>query len=138
MTILKQFCHELKNGTTLRDLFIKKMSNDNIFMSFYEHSSSSLMEVNQEEIPATQNLFRSEEYEEETSLGKRKISLVVETEDEREVKRKAFFSPETLEEEDIDMIEEDLGRDDHRDNNEMIMEEKVLEEEYVVDFDGFF
>lgn len=61
------------------------------------------------------------------------------TEDEREVKRIALFSQGPLEEEeDIDMIEQDPEREDHRDN-ELIMEDNnVLEEEYVVDFDGFF
>lgn len=64
---------------------------------------------------------------------------VVETEDEREVKRIAFSSQEPLEEEeDIDMIEEDPEREDHIDNNEITMEDNVLEEEYVVDFYGFF
>lgn len=66
---------------------------------------------------------------------------VVETEDEREVKRIAFSSQEPLEEEeeeDTDMIEEDPEREDHIDNNEITMEDNVLEEENVVDFYGFF
>lgn len=64
---------------------------------------------------------------------------IVETEDEREVKRLAFLFQEPLqEEEDIDMIEEDPEREDHIDNNEMIMDDIVLEKECVVDFDGFF
>lgn len=63
----------------------------------------------------------------------------VKTEDEREVKRIAFSQQEPLyEEEDIDMIKEDTKIEDHRDNNEKIMEDIVLEESYVVDFDGFF
>lgn len=62
----------------------------------------------------------------------------IKTEDEREVKRIAFFSQEPLEEEDTDMIEEDTQREDHRDDNDKIMEDNVLEEESVVDFDGFF
>lgn len=63
---------------------------------------------------------------------------IVETEDEREVKRIAFFSQEPLEEEDIDMIEEDTEREDHIDDNEMIMEDNVIEKECIVDFYGFF
>ena len=68
---------------------------------------------------------------------------IIKTEDEREVKRIAFFSQEPLEEEeeeeeDIDMIEEDTEREDHRDNSDKIMEDNVLEEESVVDFYGFF
>ncbi|VVB07830.1 unnamed protein product [Arabis nemorensis] len=113
------------------------MSTDNIFMLFYEPSSSSLMEVIKEEISETQHLFQSEE---QTSLGKRKINLVVKSEDEREVKRVALFSQEPLKEveEDIDMTEEDQEREEHIEN-ELIMEDSVLEEEeYVVDFDGFF
>lgn len=50
------------------------MSKDNMIMFSYELSSSSLMEVNKEEIPQVHNLFQSEEDEEDTSLGKRKIS----------------------------------------------------------------
>lgn len=121
------------------------------------------MEVNEDKTPYMQNFLQ----EEETSLGKRKIcklfynkahnlsvvfrlylisnhfdmltASIVETEDEREVKRLAFFSQEPLqEEEDIDMIEEDPEREDHIDNNEMIMEDNVIEERCVVDFDGFF
>ncbi|KAL1221751.1 hypothetical protein V5N11_026292 [Cardamine amara subsp. amara] len=112
-------------------------------MFSYELSSSSLMEEeNKDEIPKMQNLFRSEEGEEETSLGKRKINSIVNTEDEREVKRIAFFSQEPLEEEEgeeyIEMIEEDTDSEDHRDDNEMIMEDNVLEEENIVDFEGFF
>ncbi|ESQ38098.1 hypothetical protein EUTSA_v10029085mg [Eutrema salsugineum] len=101
-------------------------------------SSSSLMEVDKEEIPEMQNPFQSEEDEEETSLGKRKISSIVKTEDEREVKRIAFFSqePPVIEddEEDMDMIEDYQEREVHRD----IMEDNVPEEECVVDFEGFF
>ncbi|KAG7557674.1 hypothetical protein ISN44_As11g036390 [Arabidopsis suecica] len=96
------------------------------------------MEVNKEEIPQVHNLFQSEEDEEDTSLGKRKINTIIKTEDEREAKRIAFFSQEPLEEEDTDMIEEDTQREDHKDNNDKIMEDNVLEEESVVDFDGFF
>jgi hypothetical protein len=101
------------------------------------------MEVNKEEIPQVQNPFQFEEDKEETSLGKRKIDTIIKTEDEREVKRIAFFSQEPLEEEeeeeeDIDMIEEDTEREDHRDNSDKIMEDNVLEEESVVDFYGFF
>ncbi|CAH8273213.1 unnamed protein product [Arabidopsis lyrata] len=117
------------------------MSKDNMIMFSYELSSSSLMEVNKEEIPQVHNLFQSEEDEEDTSLGKRKINTNIKTEDEREVKRIAFFSQEPLEEgeeEDIDMIEEDTEREDHRDDNDKIMEDNVREEESVVDFDGFF
>ncbi|KAG7619591.1 hypothetical protein ISN44_As04g004830 [Arabidopsis suecica] len=114
------------------------MSKDNMIMFSYELSSSSLMEVNKEEIPHVQNHFQSEE-DEETLLGKRKIDTIIKTEDEREVKRIAFFSQEPLEEEeDINMIEEDTEREDHRDNNDKIMEDNVLEEESVVDFYGFF
>ncbi|CAA0393648.1 unnamed protein product [Arabidopsis thaliana] len=99
------------------------------------------MEVNKEEIPQVQNHLQSDEDKEETSLGKRKIDTIIKTEDEREVKRIAFFSQEPLEEEeeeDIDMIEEDTEREDHRENNDKIMEDNVLEEESVVDFYGFF
>lgn len=66
--------------------------------------------------------------------------LVVKSEDEREAKRTVFFSHEPLEEEeDIDMIEEDQERENHIEN-ELIMEDynALEEEEYVVDFDGFF
>lgn len=63
---------------------------------------------------------------------------IVEAEDEREVKRIAFFSQEPLEEEDIDMIEEDTEREDHIDDNEVIMEDNVIEKECIVDFYGFF
>ncbi|CAA7046939.1 unnamed protein product [Microthlaspi erraticum] len=104
------------------------MPKDNNFNLFYDLSSSSLMEVIKEEI--------SEE-DEATSLGKRKINSTVETEDERKVKRLAFFFQEPLEEEDVDMIEKDAEREDHRDN-ETIMEDYASEKEYVVDFDGFF
>uniref|UniRef100_A0A1J3J7B5 Uncharacterized protein n=1 Tax=Noccaea caerulescens TaxID=107243 RepID=A0A1J3J7B5_NOCCA len=93
------------------------------------------MEVIKEEM---QNPFQSEE-DEVTSLGKRKINSIVETEDERKVKKIAFFSQEPLEEEDIDMVEEDAKRDYHSDHNETIMIDYAFEEEkYVVDFDGFF
>ncbi|CAH8322031.1 unnamed protein product [Eruca vesicaria subsp. sativa] len=110
------------------------MSNPTSLCFLYELSSSSLMEVNEDTIPYMQNLFQ----EEETSLGKRKIASIVETEDEREVKKIAFFSQVPLEEEDIDMVAEDTEREDLIDNNEIIMEENALEECCVVDFDGFF
>ncbi|KAF8112142.1 hypothetical protein N665_0066s0020 [Sinapis alba] len=111
------------------------MSNPTSLCFFYQLSNSSLMEVNEDKTPYMQNFLQ----EEETSLGKRKISSIVETEDEREVKRLAFLFQEPLqEEEDIDMIEEDPEREDHIDNNEMIMDDIVLEKECVVDFDGFF
>ncbi|KAL0712756.1 hypothetical protein Bca4012_019734 [Brassica carinata] len=110
------------------------MSNPTSLCFLYELAGSSLMEVNEDKTPYMQKKFQ----EEETSLGKRKISSIVETEDEREAKRLAFFFQEPLQEEDIDMIEEDPEREDHIDNNEMIMEDNVLEEECVVDFDGFF
>ncbi|KAF3565846.1 hypothetical protein DY000_02014048 [Brassica cretica] len=112
------------------------MSNPTSLCFFYELSNSSFMEVNEDKTPYMQNNLQGEE----TSLGKRKISSVVETEDEREVKRIAFSSQEPLEEEeeDIDMIGEDPEREDHIDNNEITMEDNVLEEEYVVDFYGFF
>lgn len=65
---------------------------------------------------------------------------IVEIEDERKVKKIAFFPQEPLEEEDIDMVvEEDAERDYHSDHNETIMIDYAFEEEkYVVDFDGFF
>ncbi|CAL9233054.1 unnamed protein product [Arabidopsis halleri] len=44
------------------------MSKDNMIMFSYELSSSSLMEVNKEEIPQVHNLFESEEDEEDTSF----------------------------------------------------------------------
>ncbi|ESQ38091.1 hypothetical protein EUTSA_v10029097mg [Eutrema salsugineum] len=77
------------------------MSKYNIFM----FSSSSLMEVNKEVIPEMQNLFQSEEDEEEILLGKSKISSIVKTEDEREVKRIPFFSqePPVIEDDEEDM-----------------------------------
>ncbi|KAL9285670.1 hypothetical protein AtNW77_Chr4g0277821 [Arabidopsis thaliana] len=50
-----------------------EMSKDNMIMFSYELCSSSLMEVNKEEIPQVQNHLQSEEDKEETSLGKRKI-----------------------------------------------------------------
>ncbi|KAJ0264929.1 Uncharacterized protein HA466_0013150 [Hirschfeldia incana] len=110
------------------------MSTPTSLCFFYELSGSSLMEVNEGKTPYMQNFLQ----EEETPLGKRKISSIVETDDEREVKRLAFFFQEPLQEEDIDMIEEDPEREDHIDNNEMIMEDIVVEEECVVDFNGFF
>ncbi|XP_010455833.1 PREDICTED: uncharacterized protein LOC104737364 [Camelina sativa] len=111
------------------------MSKDKIVMLSYELSSSSPMEVNKEEV---QNHFQSEEDDEDTSLGKRKINTIIKKDNEREVKRIAF-SQEPLQEkeEDIDMIEEDTEREDHR-VNDKIMEDNVHEEEYVVDFGGFF
>ncbi|XP_010431913.1 PREDICTED: uncharacterized protein LOC104716221 [Camelina sativa] len=113
------------------------MSKDKIIMFSYELSSSP-MDVNKEEIPEVKNIFQSGEDEEETSLGKRKINTIIKKDDEREVKRIAF-SQEPLQEkeEDIDMIEEDTEREDHR-VNDKVMEDNVLEEEYVVDFGGFF
>ncbi|CAN6972321.1 hypothetical protein BRARA_I02186 [Brassica rapa] len=111
------------------------MSNPTSLCFFYELSNSSFMEVNEDKTPSMQTNLQGEE----TSLGKRKISSIVETEDKREEKRIAFSSQEPLEEEeDIDMIEEDPEREDHIDNNEITMEDNVLEEEYVVDFYGFF